>query len=375
MKKIIKWIVILSLIGGGLFWFFNSKKNKETETTVTYDRVTVELRDVSTTVESTGEVQPRNRLDVKPPIAGRLEELLVDEGDAVIKGQILGWVSSTERATLLDAALATSEEELAYWQDLYKPTPLISPIEGTVIARNFEPGQSINANDVVVVIADDLIVVANLDETDIGQVKLEQQVEVNLEAYPDDFISCEVEKIAYDARTISNVTMYEVDVRPFQLPSFARSGMTANLKFVLEERLGVRTVVSSAIKEITAPDGEEDPESEQPKAMDEERRKKIAAKMRESGMSDEEIKQRVEAFKKKGGKRPSPIKRGSLAEVLVASDDPEAPETRQVKTGLSDGRYTEILDGLEEGDEVWVEKIITGQHKSSRSPFMPKRKK
>jgi macrolide-specific efflux system membrane fusion protein len=113
MKKAIKWIVILALLAGGGWWFYKSKLEKKEASKPSYDRAKAEIRDLRTTVESTGEIQPRNRLDVKPPIAGRLEELMVDEGFAVEKGQILGWVSSTERATLLDAALATSKEELA----------------------------------------------------------------------------------------------------------------------------------------------------------------------------------------------------------------------------------------------------------------------
>ena len=167
MKKAIKWIVVLAVLAGAGYWFYTSKIKKTESAKPTYDLAKAELRDLRTTVESTGEVQPRNRLDVKPPIAGRLEQLMVDEGDKVEKGQILGWVSSTERATLLDAALATSKEELAYWENLYKPSPLVSPLKGTIIARNFEPGQSINANDAVVVIADDLIFVASLDEIEI----------------------------------------------------------------------------------------------------------------------------------------------------------------------------------------------------------------
>jgi macrolide-specific efflux system membrane fusion protein len=316
MKKIMKWIVILALLGGGGYWFYTHKVKKTADTKPTFDRAKVEIRDLRTTVESTGEIKPRNRLDVKPPIAGRLEELLVDEGDDVDKGQILGWVSSTERATLLDAALATSVEEYDYWQDLYKPSPLISPLKGTIIARNFEPGQSISAADAVVVIADDLIIVANLDETDIGLVKVRQKVDVSLEAYPDEEFPCEVEKIAYDARIVSNVTMYEVDVRPLNLPDFARSGMTANLEFVLQERSNVLAVLSSAIRDA---DG--------------------------------------------------------VAEVLVPSTNPAAPDTRQVETGISDDRYTEIVAGLEGEDEVLVEKIKTGQHKSATTPFTPKKKK
>ena len=124
MKKAIKWIVIAGVIGGG-FWFYKSKSGGEVEAKPSYERTRVEVRDLRTIVESTGEIQPRNRLDVKPAISGRLEELMVDEGDLVSRGQILGWISSTERATLLDAALANSAEEMEYWENLYKPSPLI----------------------------------------------------------------------------------------------------------------------------------------------------------------------------------------------------------------------------------------------------------
>lgn len=316
MKKTIKWVVILLVLVGIGYGYRNRKTTQKENLAPVYNPVTVEIRSLLSSVESTGEIQPRNRLDVKPPIAGRLEELLVDEGDLVTKGQILGWVSSTERATLLDAALATSEEELGYWEQLYKPTPLISPLKGTIIARNFEPGQSISSADAVVVIADDLIVVANLDETDIGLVMNGQKVNVWLEAYPDTKFPCEVEKIAYDARIVSNVTMYEVDVRPLKLPDFARSGMTANLEFVLQERSNVLAVLTAAIQDA---DGQ--------------------------------------------------------TEVLVPSANPDAPDTREVEVGISDDRYTEIISGLEDGDEVLVQKIKTGQFKSATTPFTPKKKK
>lgn len=395
MKKAIKWIVILAVLGGALNWYLGSKSKKEEASKPSYDTARVEVRDLRTTVESTGEVQPRNRLDVKPPIAGRLEELLVDEGAEVEKGQILGWISSTERATLLDAALATSKDELAYWQELYKPSPLVSPLKGTIIARNFEPGQSIGAQDAVVVIADDLIVVANLDETDIGQVKLEQKTEVRLEAYPDTEFACEVEKIAYDARLVSNVTMYEVDVRPFRLPPFARSGMTANLEFVIAEKKGVLTVSASAIKQKSAvKSGADDaakPAGENTGSGDEDadRRKMMMERMKERGMSDAEIKERLAQFASGGGRpgggsgggRPGGGKKGGakksdggITYVLVPSDNPEKPDERIVKTGLSDGSYTEILEGLEEGDEILIQKIkLSSSSSGGSNPFMPTR--
>jgi macrolide-specific efflux system membrane fusion protein len=351
MKKAIKWIVAIVVLTGGGYWFYRAQTEKKVEVKPTYEHVRVEIRDIQTIVESTGEVQPRNRLDVKPPISGRLEELLVDEGDEVKKGQILGWLSSTERATLLDAALATSEEELEYWGNLYKPSPLISPLAGTVIARNFEPGQSIGVNDAVVVIADDLIVVANLDETDIGLVRLEQKVEVYLEAYPENRFECVVEKIAYDALTESNVTMYEVDVRPLQLPEFARSGMTANLEFVLEERNGVIAVDSSAIVEGGAQE---------------------TGNAEGRGTPGEHM-EAAEGATAKGSAERTPEK-GAVSEVLVDSEQGEEPSRQVVKIGISDGQYTEILEGLEEGDIVLIEKIKTGQHEAGGSPFMPRRR-
>jgi macrolide-specific efflux system membrane fusion protein len=390
MKKTIKWIVILAVLGGGGYGYYTTKAKKTAASKPSYDRAKVEVRDLRTTVEATGEVQPRNRLDVKPPIAGRLEELLLDEGDAVDKGQLIGWVSSTERATLLDAARATSVEELEYWQDLYKPTPLISPLKGTIIARNFEPGQSIESKDAVVVIADDLIVVASLDETDIGLVKLEQKANVRLESYPDTEFVCTVEKIAYDARTVSNVTMYEVDVDPKRLPPFARSGMTANLEFVIEEKKGTLALPASAVLQKSGSSKSSAPSKGEGGAQasggDSDRRKMMMDRMRERGMSDAEIKERLAQFaqgggpkgggkngkgKKAGGKKDGG-KASTISYVLVDSGNSEKPDQKIVKTGISDGSYTEIIEGLEKDDEVLVQKINMGSGKSGGSnPLMP----
>jgi macrolide-specific efflux system membrane fusion protein len=392
MKKAIKWIVVLAVIGVGAgIWYKKSKSTEAESSKRTFDTVKVEQRDIRIIVESTGEVEPRNRLDVKPPIAGRLEELLVDEGNKVTKGQILGWISSTERATLLDAALATSKDEYDYWANLYKPSPLISPLDGTIIARNFEPGQSIGSSDAVVVIADDLIVVANLDETDIGQIESGQEVKVALEAYPDREFECTVEKIAYDATTVSSVTMYEVDVSPNRLPRFARSGMTANIEFIVEEKKDILTLPAAAVQQKSSSKngGGERPDLS---AMSEDERKAfMIERMKERGLSDAEIQERLAGGGRRSGggqgggqggqpggqpSGQSDARRsgGSPIEyyVLVASADPENPEKKSIKVGVTDGSYTEVTEGLEEGDEVLIQRISLGAKKSSgNSLFSP----
>ena len=79
-------------------------------------------------ISCTGTVLPKNRLEVKPPVNGRIEKILVREGDKVKTGEILALMSSTERAALLDAARGKGEETLQYWEGVYKPIPLPAPV-------------------------------------------------------------------------------------------------------------------------------------------------------------------------------------------------------------------------------------------------------
>ena len=204
--------------------------------------------DILAQLPTTGVVIPRNNLSIKPPVAGRIEEVLVDEGQRVRKGEIVAWMSSSERATLLDAAQAKGPAEVKYWQDVYKPAPIMAPLDGFITKRNMQPGQFFSQSDDVMVMADVLIVEAQVDETDIGRIKLKQQATIILDAYPDQPISGQVEKIAYQSDTINNVTIYRVDVLPREVPSFFRSGMSATINFMMDERKDVLTLPINAVK-------------------------------------------------------------------------------------------------------------------------------
>lgn len=120
---------------------------------------------IQVSITSTATVQPQNRLEIKPPINGRIEQIMVSEGDTVKTGQMLALMSSTERAALLDAAKSQGPDVIKYWEEVYKPTPLLSPIDGDVIVSKDYPGQTITSADVVMVLSDHLIVQAQVDET------------------------------------------------------------------------------------------------------------------------------------------------------------------------------------------------------------------
>jgi len=99
--------------------------------------------------------------------------------------------------------------------------------------------------------ADRLIVKAQVDETDIGSVKVGQSVDLKLDAYPDNMIAGKVEHIAYESTVVSNVNIYEVDVLPASVPDFFRAGMSATVSFVLNERNGVLTLPMNVVKKVS----------------------------------------------------------------------------------------------------------------------------
>jgi macrolide-specific efflux system membrane fusion protein len=266
------------------------------------------------TFTSTAAIAPRSRLEICPPVAGRLEELLVDEGDKVKAGQTLATMSSNERATLLDAARLKGADEVAYWEDVYKPIPLIAPMDATVIVATVKPGQGIATTDAVVVLADELIVEAEVDETDIGKVQKGMRAEVVLDAYPDQPVSASVERIYYESTTVSNVTIYQVDLRVDPVPAFFRSGMNAQVTFELADNPAAKVLPLSAVNLTGA----------QPKV------------------------------------------------VVIGPDGKSTP--REVQTGITTEKWVEITGGLAEGEKVLAQaQTLSLQAEDTGSnPFMPK---
>ena len=202
---------------------------------------------IQTIISTTGTVLPKNRLEIKPPVGGRIESILVKEGQKIKVGQTLAWMSSTERAALLDAARGQGAEQLKYWQETYKPIALLAPIDAEVIVATTQPGQTVTTADAVVVLSDQLIARAQVDETDIGKVKLGQKALILLDAYPDTKINAAVEHIYYESKTVNNVTIYEVDLIPEKIPEFFRSGMNTTINFIEKSKDGILFIPVEAV--------------------------------------------------------------------------------------------------------------------------------
>ncbi|UCG34709.1 MAG: efflux RND transporter periplasmic adaptor subunit [Candidatus Omnitrophota bacterium] len=244
-KYIIITLIIISMLA---LVFFIRGRQKASDGFMTKEMHPV-VGDIRLTVITTGVVEPQNRLEIKPSISGRIEEILVREGDNIKKGDVLALMSSTERAALVDAARSQGEETLRYWKEVYKQTPIISPIDGEVIVRAVEPGQTVTTSDAVLVLSDRLIVSAQFDETDIGRVAVGQEAVITLDAYPDVRIQGVVDHIAYESELISNVNIYDVDILPQEIPAFFRSGMSANVEVIEKKREGVILIPAHAVNE------------------------------------------------------------------------------------------------------------------------------
>ncbi|MDD4202595.1 MAG: efflux RND transporter periplasmic adaptor subunit [Candidatus Omnitrophica bacterium] len=240
----IKLFIVIVLIGilCSLFLHNRTKAGKNIKKIVHPSKESISL-----TVVTTGIVEPQNRLEVKPSISGRIEQMLIDEGDKVQQGQTLAWMSSTERAALIDAASSQGDEVLDYWEEVYKKTPIISPITGEVIVRVVEPGQTVTSAEPILVLSDRLIIKAQFDETDIGRVRKDQAALITLDAYPDVQIEGVVDHIAYESEIVNNVTIYEVDILPKHVPEILRSGMSVTVEIIERTSQDALTIPSEAV--------------------------------------------------------------------------------------------------------------------------------
>ena len=234
MKKAAIIFTILLVLG--IIITYQLKEEKEKVPEIVYVPYMVTTADVKEVIDTTGEVSALNRVEIKPSVSGRVDKLLVNEGDSVRKGQVLAYLSSSDRVAILDAVRANPNENIKDWENTYKATPVISPMNGKIILRNVVEGQTISTNDILYALADELIVLASVDEADIGKIKNGQRAEIILDAYKDVTINGKVFQILEEGKNVSNVITYYVKIRPEKTPAFFKSLMTANIDIIVKEQ-------------------------------------------------------------------------------------------------------------------------------------------
>ncbi len=306
-------IGVVALVALGVFFFL--KGNGATERSV--EEILVARGSISSAVSTTGVVEPKNRLKIQSSIGGRVEEILVAEGQHVKKGEVLALLSSTERAALLDAARVQGKSEESYWKKVYKETAIIAPLDGQIIVRSIDPGQAVTASDSLFVLSDHLIVKAYVDETDIGRVKIGQKAVIGLDAYPDIRVNGVVDHIYYESHLQNNVNIYNVDVIPERIPEVFRSGMSANIEILVQEKQGVLLLPIGAVQS----------------------------------------------------------RKGKTVVLLKKGGTEKGVRYRAVRTGLQDGRNIEILEGLSDNEAVLLPDttfVLPGKNGGS-NPFAPQR--
>jgi macrolide-specific efflux system membrane fusion protein len=292
-KRALYVLLAAAVVGGGAW---GGKKAFSKPKRATSDLVTVKEGPIENTVDATGAVAPLNRVEIKPPISGRIESLISDEGQRVAAGQILAWMSSSDRAAILDAARAQGPEELKKWEDSYKPTPIIAPLSGVVILRGVVVGQTVDPTTVLYAMSDTLVVIGQVDESDVGRVHLGMPARVTLDSYPDKSVEGKVFDILYEGKNVSNVIQYGVKIKVQPVPAYFRSQMTANISFIIQRKPKALLIPSSAVK-----DGP-----------------------------------------------------GGVKQVMVPGEEGQPPVAQEIKTGVESGESVEVLEGLEAGDKVLV---------------------
>jgi HlyD family secretion protein len=312
MRKLIVFVLLLALLGGGGYfgWKHWQKLRQDAATPDRPTTAPAEVRNIAFAVNAAGEIIPAEQVSVRPEINGKLEVLPVDIGDRVKKGDLLfklddkelqqqkaGNLTDIERAKLsLEKAerdhkraqqlladklisqelyddakttfqlarnsLERSQKELAVTEERLTKTEVRAPFDCTVLTRPISIGQAVsgsggfNSGTEVLTIADlnSMIINAQVNQADVPRLKVDQTVEVTVEAVPGLKINGTVERISPQATIKNNIKGYPARIVLRNVDPRVRPGMTANIKIPVASAENVTAVPLSAVFTEKNPD-------------------------------------------------------------------------------------------------------------------------
>lgn len=294
------WIAVIVIVVIAVAAWVLSGGKKEEE--INFKEEAVKTETLQNSVTATGTIEAVTSVTVGTQVSGIVNKLYVDYNSQVKKGQVIAELDKTNLLSELNTAkanLASATSNLSYqaanmnrYQTLYKKglvsadeyenalltyrqakeqvasskesvlkaqtnlgyATITSPIDGTVISKSVEEGQTVAASfstPELFTIARDLTnmqVVANVDEADIGGVKEGDRVTFTVDAYPDDTFEGTVKQVRLEATTTNNVVTYEVVISAPNADLKLKPGLTANVTIYTQERSGVLAVANKALR-------------------------------------------------------------------------------------------------------------------------------
>lgn len=278
------------------------------------------------------------------------------------------------------AALSLAEVNLSH-------TTITSPIDGIVVSRNVDVGQTVAASlsaPTLFTIANDLKqmqVIANIDQADIGLVEQAKSVKFTVDAFPGKDFDGKIEQMRLNPTNVQNVVTYNVVIDVSNPEQKLKPGMTANLTITIDERNNVLKVPNSALR-FTPQDASGQKLSANPgganssgNASGQGRRQSANAQPKtDNANATASPGSSGQANSQQGARTfapaSAPVLEGQTRIVWVLGADGK-PQSRRIKIGLTDGAATEVVEGnLQEGEMVIIGQTISATNKaqSAQSP-------
>jgi HlyD family secretion protein len=337
---------------------------------------------INNSVTATGTVEPVVKVEVGTQVSGIIDKIYVDYNSVVTKGQLIAEMDKVNlQAELVskEADLASSKTEFEYQEKNYARSKMLhekqlisdtdfetatynyerakssydrnlsdmtkvrrnlqyaiitSPIDGVVINRAVEQGQTVAAGfstPTLFTIANDLTqmrVIADVDEADIGQVEEGQNVKFTVDAYPNDVFEGKVTQVRLEAIVTSNVVTYEVVISAYNPDLKLKPGLTANVTIYTLERPDVLTIPGKALRFVP----------------------------------DEQILQAMQ-LSVAPNEQPAP----AAGKKVVWKKVGDTLQPKVITTGVSSLNVTEVIDGLSDGEEIVLELVSA----ASATPAAP----
>jgi len=414
-------LLLVAGIGYGAYWFMNRGQEQPQ-----YQTAAVTRGDLVQVVTATGQLNPVVNVQVGSQISGIIERLFADFNTMVKSNQVVAQLDpatyqanvhsaegdlanaeaglelarvDSRRATELfqskliaqadyDKAVATLHQAEAQVKiktaalerakvDLERCT-ITAPVDGVVISRNVDVGQTVAASlqaPVLFVIANDLSkmqIDANVAEADVGGVELGQDVEFTVDAFLYRKFRGKVTQVRNAPITVQNVVTYDTVIGVDNPELKLKPGMTANVSIVIARRSNAIKVPNAALRFRPA------------EAAMAELKTNVVSQAAPSASGDRAAvgggpRVRGNGEGRRGGLGGSAGGTARAGEerrvtrtvyVLNGSGQDAKPKPVQIKTGISDGISTEVLEGLDENQAV-ITALLTGDSSSTQRPSNP----